>query len=74
MIICEIMDNGIGREVVVLRYKVKKYKSSLGVSIIKQCIEYLQMVYGIESDFEIIDFYGIDGKFVGMKVLMCFLI
>lgn len=72
MIVCEISDNGIGREAAASIYKAKKHKSSLGVSITKQRIEHLQTVYGIESDFEIIDRYDVDGKPAGTKVLMRF--
>lgn len=72
MIVCEITDNGIGREAAASIYKAKKHKSSLGVSITKQRIEHLQTVYGIESDFEIIDRYGEEGKPAGTKVLVRF--
>lgn len=72
MIICQIIDNGIGREAAASIYKAKKHKSSLGVSITKQRIEHLQTVYGIESDLEIIDLYAEDGKPVGTKVLVRF--
>lgn len=71
-IICQIIDNGIGREASAKIHKTKTHKTSLGVSITKERIEHLQTVHGIKSDFEIIDLYDEGSNPVGTKVIVRF--
>ena len=70
-IICQIIDNGIGREASANIHKTKTHKTSLGMSITKERIEHLHTVHGIKSDFEIIDLYDDDNP-AGTKVVLRF--
>ncbi|GAB5555244.1 MAG: hypothetical protein Sapg2KO_48350 [Saprospiraceae bacterium] len=72
IILCQIIDNGIGRLAAKKINKSKTSKSSLGMQITKDRIEHLQTLYGIQSHFEIIDLYDDEGLAKGTEVSISF--
>ena len=70
-LVCEVEDNGIGREAANRINQLKKIKKqSLGLKITDDRLKFIDKVYGIETDTKIIDLYNEEGKAMGTRVVI----